>query len=300
MKRLVVLCLLLEVTGCHQRPARQGNQFPAAFYTPFDPSAQDAAANSENPGTQSLGDDVTSNEVETQASRSEPAVADAGVTVVETVHPFQRVEVLKRPLGRDAAARRNANLSPTWCARELRAKKYPFKRVGPLKGIATPVRVDGEIEGVKFRVPGNKSKFGVLDCRLALTLVDFARFLKASGVTQVTVDNFYRPNARLPSSRSKRSQHAYGLAIDLTSFTLQDGRTLDVEDDWGASTESEPCGPHAALTHATGNTLELRELVCNLVAQQIFNHHLTPSYNSAHRNHLHLDVKRDEALVTVR
>jgi hypothetical protein len=218
----------------------------------------------------------------------------------EPVYAFQQVDLLKRSVGRDVPARRYANLSPTLCARELSRSKYPFKRVGAFKGIATPVRVNGDIEGVKFRVPGSSSKFGVLDCRLALTLTALAKFLQPRGVTEVTVDNFYRPNARLPSKRSQRSQHAYGLAIDLTSFKLSDGRVLHVEHDWGAGIETEPCGPGATLATATKNTVDLRQLVCDLAAAQIFNRHLTPSYNTAHRNHLHLDIKRDEATVTVR
>lgn len=232
---------------------------------------------------------------------SEPLVpTDAEAAAPEPEYTFQRVDVLKRTASRGAAASRNANLSTAACLRELRVKKYPFKRVGAFKGVATPVRVDGEIEGVKFRVPGAKSQFGVLDCRLALTLVEFARFLETQGITQVTVDNFYRPNARLPSKRSKRSQHAYGLAIDLTTFTLEDGRVLHVENDWGAGIDTDPCGPRAQLFTRSDNTVELRELVCKLVQEQIFHHHLTPSHDAAHRDHLHLDIKRDEYSVTAR
>jgi hypothetical protein len=225
---------------------------------------------------------------------------DALTSTSTPEYDFQGIDALKHPIALDAVARRNANLTTASCVRQLRAKKYPFRRVGAFKGIATPVRVDGEIEGVKFRVPGVKSKFGVLDCRLALTLVEFARFLKAVGVVQVTVDNFYRPNAHLPGKRSKRSQHAYGLAIDLTSFILEGGQVLSIEDDWGAGSDTEPCGPRALLTAPTENTVKLRELVCNLVTEQIFHHHLTPSHDLAHRNHLHLDIKRDEASVTAR
>jgi hypothetical protein len=221
------------------------------------------------------------------------AIASEPSAPLVALLPFQQMNHGSQPLRPKAAARRYGNLSPTLCSKELRNWKDSFKRVGAYKGIATPTRVIGPIEGVKFRVPGEKSKFGILDCRLALTLVEFARFLRDRDVTEVVVDNFYRLNARLPSARSKRSQHAYALAIDLRSFRLSDGRVWDIEKDWGASTDTEACGPQATLAFPSEHTEGLRTLVCELFAEQIFSHHLTPSHDMAHRNHLHLDIKRD-------
>lgn len=214
--------------------------------------------------------------------------------------PFQRTMVLSQPLKQGAPARKYGNLSPAACGKELRAFTKVFKRVGPHKGVATPTRVIGPISGVRFRVPGEKSKFGVLDCRLALTLVEFARFLEARGVAEVVIDNFHRVNAHLPGKRSKRSQHAYGLAVDLRAFYLADGTRWDVEQDWGASLDTEPCGPLATLENPTEHTVGLRTLVCELFEAQIFTHHLTPSYDAAHRNHLHLDIKRDAKSAIIR
>lgn len=214
--------------------------------------------------------------------------------------PFQRVSAESKPLRAQAPARRLGNLSPAQCAKELRNFKTSFKRVGAQKGIATPTRVVGLVGGVRFKVPGEKSKFGVLDCRLALTLVEFATFLEQRGIVEVVVDNFYRVNARLPGRRSKRSQHAYGLAIDLRSFATADGTRWDIEQDWGAGIETEPCGPLATLSSPTPRTSELRTLVCELFEQQIFSHHLTPSHDAAHRNHLHLDVKRGATSAVIR
>lgn len=214
--------------------------------------------------------------------------------------PFQRNPNTSVPIGAKSVARRYGNLSPVACAKQLPALKGVFKRVGAQKGVASPVRVVGEIEGVRFRVPGEKSKFGVLDCRLALTLVEFARFLRGRDVAEVVVDNFYRLNARLPGRRSKRSQHAYGLAIDLRSFRLADGTVWDVEKDWGASIDTEACGPGATLISPTEHTLGLRTLVCDMFEAQLFSHHLTPSHDLAHRNHLHLDIKRDAKSVVIR
>lgn len=213
---------------------------------------------------------------------------------------FQTNPSTSVPIQPNSVARRYGNLAQSSCVKRLPELKGTFKRVGAQKGVASPVRVVGEVDGVRFRVPGEKSKFGVLDCRLALTLVEFAKFLRHYDVAEVVVDNFYRPNAHLPGKRSKRSQHAYGLAIDLRSFRMLDGSVWDIEKDWGASVDTDACGPGAVLATPTEHTLGLRNLVCELFEAQLFSHHLTPSHDMAHRNHLHLDIQRDAKSVSVR
>ena len=259
------------------------------------------AMGASGPASASVPEDVIPLERANEASVSEVSREAAPVeTRAVEILPFQRISAESRTLRADSAARRLGNLSPAQCGKELRNFKTSFKRVGAQKGVATPTRVVGLVGGVRFKVPGEKSKFGILDCRLALTLVEFARFLEQRGIVEVVVDNFYRVNARLPGRRSKRSQHAYGLAIDLRSFATADGTRWDIEQDWGASVETEPCGPLATLSSPTPQTPALRGLVCELFEQQIFSHHLTPSHDAAHRNHLHLDVKRGARSAVIR
>jgi hypothetical protein len=119
-----------------------------------------------------------------------------------------------------------------------------------------------------------------------------AKALAPLGVVEVRVDNMYRPSARL-ARRGKRSQHAYGLAIDVLSFVLDDGRVLDVERDWHAPVGSSICGPDAVMEEPTDEAIRLRTIVCALAREGIFHHMLTPSFNAAHRNHFHFDIKRD-------
>lgn len=232
------------------------------------------------------------------ASRTAEAPA-ARQQTSKRLHDFQRAPATV-PISRTASAMLHANLSPAQCRTRLAAKKASFKRQGPTPGIANPLRITGSIGGVRFVAPGGKSPYGLLDCRLALTLIEFAAFLEERGIVEVLVDNFYRPNARLPSKRAKKSQHAYGLAIDVMALEHRDGRVFDVEDDWGAGIETEACGPKATLSKPTDNTVALRNLFCELVQAQLFHHHLTPSYDRAHRNHLHLDIKRDAKSLWVR
>lgn len=176
----------------------------------------------------------------------------------------------------------------------MRARGLPVERVGgATPGVATPVRLTGPLGGVEFRAPGRKSIYGVLDCRLVLALSELARVLERHAVAAVQIDNTYRPHARLPGSR-KRSQHSYGLAADIPAIELADGRRLSVEENWDGALGRPACGPHSAPSVLAEETIELRNIVCDVAAAGIFHHLLTPNFNAAHHNHLHFDIKRDE------
>jgi hypothetical protein len=164
---------------------------------------------------------------------------------------------------------------------------------GPTPGVATPLRLTGPIHGIRFRTPGRRSVYGVLDCRLVLAFEALASVLERHGVAAVRIDNMYRPKARLPGSR-KRSQHGYGLAADVPVLELAGGQELVVERDWDGELGSPPCGPGSAPAAPSEATIKLRNIVCDIRAAGIFHHMLTPNFNRAHRDHLHLDIKRDE------
>jgi hypothetical protein len=68
------------------------------------------------------------------------------------------------------------------------------------------------------------------------------------------------------------SEHATGNAIDVAAFVLADGRRITVRGDWRGD------GPRARFLH------RVREGAC-----RIFGTVLSPDYNAAHRDHLHLD-----------
>ena len=68
------------------------------------------------------------------------------------------------------------------------------------------------------------------------------------------------------------SEHATANAIDITGFRLTDGRRISVLRDWHGA------GPEAAFLR------QVRTGACDLFATV-----LSPDYNEAHRDHLHLD-----------
>jgi hypothetical protein len=191
-----------------------------------------------------------------------------------------------------SSATRLANLSPGQCSAELRRRGIKSKRAGrAAPGVATPLRLDAVLRGVRFVTPGQKSVYGILDCRLALALDELAQVLAQRGVVEVHVDNMYRPKAKLPG-RHKPSQHSYGLAVDIYGFTLDSGKKLEVEADWQGDIGSPPCGPDSCVQGDRDESVTLRNVFCDVARSGVFHHLLTPSYDAAHKNHLHLDIKR--------
>ncbi len=72
---------------------------------------------------------------------------------------------------------------------------------------------------------------------------------------------------------SRMSQHAFSNAIDITGFTLTNGRRITVLRDW------DDMGPEGKF---------LRDIARG--ACQAFKVTLTPEYNADHRDHFHLDA----------
>lgn len=188
-------------------------------------------------------------------------------------------------------ASRWASLSGAQCLAEAGRRKLGLVRwKGAALGVSTPVRVKGPIGGVRFVTPGARSPYGILDCRLALVLDDLAQVLKRHNVVEVRVDNMYRPRAHLPGKK-KPSQHAYGLAIDLTRLKRADGTELVVERDFDGAIGEPVCG-QGARAELPGDASALRNLICDVARSGLFHHILTPNHDLAHRDHFHLDIAR--------
>ena len=74
---------------------------------------------------------------------------------------------------------------------------------------------------------------------------------------------------------------------------LRDGTELNVERDWHAPIGSVSCGPDAHMDDPTPAAIALRDVVCAIARRGIFHHILSPSWDAAHHNHLHLDIARN-------
>ena len=72
------------------------------------------------------------------------------------------------------------------------------------------------------------------------------------------------------------SEHARANALDVAALKLEDGRTITVSNDWSGAGPNGPAG--AAFLK------RVRDGAC-----RVFSTVLTPDYNAAHADHLHLD-----------
>jgi hypothetical protein len=174
----------------------------------------------------------------------------------------------------------------------LRERALPAKRARrAAPGVATPLNLTGPLQGVRVRTAPPRSPYGILDCRLVLALDDFARIVARHDVVEIRIDNMYRPHARLPGRR-KLSQHARGLAADIPSLVLGDGRTLEVKRDWHGTLGMPACGPDASPVDPTQETILLRNLLCETSRAGLFHHMLTGNDDAAHETHFHFDIQR--------
>ncbi|MFC1641357.1 extensin family protein [Myxococcota bacterium] len=209
-----------------------------------------------------------------------------------TVYPFH-APLPSSGLPSDAPAVRLAQLWPAGCRAELKRRRLPFKRDRrPTPGVASAQRFTGPIQGVKFVTPGKNSPFGVLDCRLALALAELAPVLAEHGVAEVHIGSMYRRGSRLART-GRPSQHGHGLAADIAAFRLTDGRWLAVEENWQAQIGDPPCGPDTHVIQPSELEVKLRNMVCDIARRRLFHTILTPNYDAAHRDHWHLDIRRD-------
>lgn len=189
--------------------------------------------------------------------------------------------------------RRYAAMSQDECETELTARKIDFKRE-TAKGVAEPVRLEGPLHGVTFRTNQRQADrettiWEVADCRLVLALDDFSVILEQHDVVDVRHYSMHRAAPKSWPDDKIGKQHIGGLAIDAAKFIKKDGSALTVLDDFKGRIGAKTCGPKARVVK-TPAAVELREIVCAAVDQNLFNVVLTPDFNRPHRNHFHLEV----------
>lgn len=180
--------------------------------------------------------------------------------------------------------------SPATCYAALRAAGVSYRVLSDATAdsIAAPILLTGPILGLRVHGTGKLDAVtNYLDCRLAQTLLTWAPLLQARGIVGIEHYSMYRSEAVVGSS-TKQSGHATGRAIDVAKLELSDGRTLSVLDDWkNRASGGDPCKP---WPDAPAGKM-LRGLVCDAASRGLFQIVVTPHYNEAHGNHVHLEVE---------
>lgn len=158
--------------------------------------------------------------------------------------------------------------------------------LGDATGIVrtSPQAQCGYDDGVKLGTAGRPA-YGDLttSCSVAAALVVWEReIVQPAAATHfgsevIAVDTFGSYNCRRLYGRNEGpwSEHATANAIDVAAFRLADGTRISVLDDW----QSEPA--RVAFLR------DVRDGACRL-----FRTTLSPDYNAAHADHLHLDMAR--------
>ena len=189
---------------------------------------------------------------------------------------------LGAPIGRStAAALARLRAEPGTC-RTLLARAGVAYRALPVRAAGASCGYD---DGVAWARDGaREARYApaapALSCPLAATLAVWEwdvvqpAAVRAFGTTVARIDHFGSYACRRIYGRATGdwSEHARAEAIDVAGFRLSDGRRITVAADWRGD------DAEARFLHA------VRDGACRLFATT-----LSPDYNAAHRDHLHLD-----------
>jgi hypothetical protein len=226
--------------------------------------------------------------------------APRGAKVQPVAKPRPRenpyLEVPDRAFAESTLAFRYANLGDDDALAELRRRGIPWvAATPPMPGVRTPIRLLGPLHGVSIHStlpPAARvtSLFEILDARLALALDDFAALLSKHDVVELVHYTMYRPPAARPTDPNNQIRHPAGLAIDVGALRKRDGRWLSVGPHWPSAIGEKTCG-EGAREHWTREARELVSIVCEAMDQRLFHFILTPDFDAAHADHLHLEIK---------
>ncbi len=203
---------------------------------------------------------------------------------------------LDHPIGQATAAKvADFELTRTAAAEEIKAvtdaciqvlreagvqvERAPDRDDGGFCVVRGAVRITG---GAVAPLPGNP----VMQCPLAVRYVIWERQVLQPAAQRTFGSRVARMNdAGTYSCRriygqtdpgARPSEHARANALDLGGMTLEDGRRVSVLSDWDGT------GPRGA--EGRSFLKRVRDGAC-----RVFSTVLTPDYNEAHANHLHLD-----------
>jgi hypothetical protein len=176
----------------------------------------------------------------------------------------------------------------TSCYDGLKAAGLQWKKTRPMRGVADPVELEPQINGVTFRSYSGKIGKLYMSCLFAEKLARFAREAARLGVTEIKHKGIYNyrciGNGSPDIRACKVSQHAYGRAIDFDSFTVGKD-TYVVRSDWN---KRPP--PTCDAKGGSAKDQFLRQIACKTSQAAGFSVLLTPNYNAAHRDHFHADA----------
>lgn len=149
-------------------------------------------------------------------------------------------------------------------------------------GVWQPIRVSAALRGyVGFSTPATLTcpMTHAVDGWMYHSVQPAAVQYLGAYVTGIRNMGSYACRTRNHKVGAKMSEHAFGNALDIGSFTLSDGRTISVLNDWNGS---DPA--------ARAFLREVHKGACGM-----FTTVLGPNADAAHRDHFHVDLARHNA-----
>lgn len=219
------------------------------------------------------------------------AAAAPALAASEHLEVPPEAEVLASPAYRYANMEEDAAV-----AAELDRRGVPYRVVDPKPvGVRQPIRLTGPLHGVDVHsslAPAERrdSVFEIMDARLALALDDFCAVLARHDVVELVHFTIYRPGPSNHDDGAAQTRHPGGMAIDVGALKKRSGQWLTVQAHWPAQVGAKTCGAGARRLEGDHGR-ELVSMVCEAADDRIFQYMLTPHFNAAHADHLHLEIK---------
>jgi len=223
-----------------------------------------------------------------------PLIALTSVTSTSASNKY--LDIPSEKIAVKSRAYRYANLSNQQVLAELQIRKIPYKQVKSVAGVRLPIRLTGRLHGVWVHsvLPAAQRKttpFEILDGRLALALDDFCELLHAHGFVEIVHFTMYRPPHSGPAQKGKYlHRHPGGMAIDLGAIKKRTGHWIAVGPHWPAQIGAKSCGDGGRKLNGRRGR-ELLSVACEASDLRIFHYMLTPHFDDAHSDHLHLEIK---------
>lgn len=193
-----------------------------------------------------------------------------------------------------------ADMSKKACLAELSKRKIAYTEAGKSPGVLAPVRLTSNVGGVVFRsdAPDRErsvSSAEVFDCRLVLALHDWAKILRAHGIDEVRTITAWRPPPRSWPRHKQADRHPGALAVDIRALGKKTAGNapkvwLSIEKDFRGKIGTPVCGK-TAQQGGTDAAKTLRAVLCDASQKGLFTSILTPNYDRAHRDHVHVEIR---------
>ncbi len=184
------------------------------------------------------------------------------------------------------------SLDKDQCSFILNEYDVQFEHLSGINEVQIPIRLNSPVGGIKYSHTAGSKKFSIMDCRLAVTMIGWAPVLRKHQVKEVIHLRAFSPGATVGGG-TKVSGHNYAMALDAAQFILNDDTKLVMNTDWtDRRHRADPCEPPDSGDSAAQETL--RAIACDTGGLDLFSVILTPHYNKAHYDHLHMELTADQ------